>query len=153
MTRGRLEMEAFRHFSVTHTTWPQGPLRGSPSVFCHGRRYHRMWFLFNVARFVHGGDGRANRWAIDMLRRFFCLFAPSKGTENPYQSPSPDLDLDLRITQEQIDAAQVVQLDVPEFGCVEIQLVPQIEDGFVIRLPELLPNKGVVVAHIHVVPS
>ena len=90
---------------------------------------------------------------IGMLRRWLRRFASRGEAANPCRSPSPDLHLDLRITQEQIDAAEVVQLDVPEFGPVEVKLVPQIEDGFMLRLPEVLPNRGSVVAHIHVVSS
>ena len=90
---------------------------------------------------------------IDMLRRLRKFFAAREEAGNPYRSPSPDLHVDLRVTQKQIDAAEQVQLEVPGFGGVEIQLVPQIEDGFMIRLPEILPNRGSVVAHIHVVSS
>ncbi len=89
-----------------------------------------------------------------MLRWLFDLFTPRKGKLNPYQTFSAyqefDVHLDLHVTRQQIVSAKSVPLDVPEVGRVEIRLVPQIEDGFMMRLPELLPNKGSVIAHVHV---
>ena len=41
---------------------------------------------------------------------------------NPYIPPSPDLHLDLNVTQQQVDAAEIVVLDVPDVGKVEIRL-------------------------------
>ena len=69
---------------------------------------------------------------------------------NPYVAPYPDLHVDLNVTQQQIDAVEVVDLDVPDVGIVEIKLPQLAQDGFMLRLSEILPDKGTVIAHIKV---
>lgn len=88
------------------------------------------------------------------LLNFFSSWAdgPSGSAPgNPYVAPSHDLHLDLNVTQQQIDAGDIVGLDVPDVGMVEIRIPQLVQDGFMIRLPEVLPNKGSVIAHIKVV--
>lgn len=86
-----------------------------------------------------------------MLRRFLNLLTSNRATENPHRPHALDIHLDLYVSQRQIDASEVVSLDVPELGIVQIQLPREAEAGFIIRLPGALPNEGSVLAHIHLV--
>ena len=69
---------------------------------------------------------------------------------NPYVASFQDLHFDLNVTQQQIDAGEIVVLDVPNVGEVELRLPQIAKDGYMIRLPEILPNKGSVIAHINI---
>ena len=85
-----------------------------------------------------------------MLRRFFELFVSNRATENPHESHSRDIHVDLYVTQKQIDASEVVPLDVSDLGIVEVKIPRETEAGYIIRLSGALPNKGSVLAHNHV---
>ena len=80
------------------------------------------------------------------------MFGSTHDTENrSAASKAADHEVDLRVTQAQIDNEAIVALDVPNLASLEIAIPSATQDGFRIRIPDACADGSAIVAHVHVV--